>query len=194
MLIRTCGCEVKGENQKLGTTAWGWGVAKPVTDEEVYLAIASLVEDGVPPNHINVRKALGGRGSGPDLSRRIRAWYQEFGPGMIHRLAAERAEVAQESPPGLVAQTADEIVFALKTWAAELKADPNRGAGEIFVDVFGKIGSLLDKMLVWERELDREAADLASLRARLIEIHRLQGTSNVALTGPRSPKKSMPRL
>jgi len=169
-------------------------VAKPVTDEEVYLAIASLVEDGVPPNHINVRKALGGRGSGPDLSRRIRAWYQEFGPGMIHRLAAERAEVAQESPPGLVAQTADEIVFALKTWAAELKADPNRGAGEIFVDVFGKIGSLLDKMLVWERELDREAADLASLRARLIEIHRLQGTSKVARTGPRSLKKSMPRL
>jgi len=194
MLIRTCGREVKGENQKLGTTAWGWGVAKPVTDEEVYLAIASLVEDGVPPNHINVRDALGGRGSGPDLSRRIRAWYQEFGPGMIHRLAAERAEVAQESPPGLVAQTADEIVFALKTWAAELKADPNRGAGEIFVDVFGRIGSLLDKMLVWERELDREAADLASLRARLIEIHRLQGTSKVALTRPRSPKKSMPRL
>lgn len=144
-------------------------------------------------HHINVREALGGRGSGPDLSRRISTWYREFGPTMIHRLAAERAEVAQESPPGLVADTADEIVFALKTWTAELKADPNRGAGEIFVDVFGKIGSLLDEMFAWERELGREAAELTSLRARLTEIHRLQSTSKVALTGPRSPKKSMPR-
>ena len=30
-------------------------MANSVTDEEVYLAIASLVENGVPPDHIKVQ-------------------------------------------------------------------------------------------------------------------------------------------
>lgn len=104
-----------------------------------------------------------------------------------------RAQVSQDPPPGLVGQTANEIVTELHALTAELKADPNRSAGEIFVVVFGKIGILLDKMLVWESELDREAVELASLRARLIEIHRLQGAKKAAPTRVRSPKKSVPR-
>lgn len=168
-------------------------MAKPVTDEEVYFAIASLLEDGIPPNYITVREALGGRGSGPDLSRRIDAWYREFGPGMMRRLAAKRAEISQESPPGLVADTADEIVSGLQTFSSEIKADPGRGAGEMFEFVFDKIARLLDKLLAWERQLELEEVELASLKARLIEIHRLQSTTKRAMKGPRSPKKSMPR-
>ncbi|HFF3781970.1 MULTISPECIES: hypothetical protein [Stenotrophomonas] len=168
-------------------------MAKTVTDAEVYIAIASLLKDGIPPNYITVREALGGRGSGPDLSRRIAAWYREFGPGMMQRLAAKRAEISQESPPGLVANTAGEIVSALQAFSSEIKADPGRGAGEMIEDVFEKIARLFDKMLAWERQLELQEVELTSLRARLIEIHRLQSTSKGALKGARLPKKSMPR-
>lgn len=149
-------------------------MASAVTDEEVYLAIASLLEDGVPPNHINVRKALGGRGSGPNLSRKISAWYRDFGPDMTSRLARSRAEKAQNSPSGLVASTADEIASALQSLVSELKGDPNRSLGDIFADAFDRIGILLSKLYAWECELDRQAAELASLKARLIETHRLK--------------------
>jgi len=157
------------------------------------LAIASLLEEGVPPNCINVRKALGGRGSGADLSKKISAWYREFGPSVIDRIASKRAEIAQGSPRGLVIHTADDVVIALQKLTSKRNADPNRGVEEVFVDVFGRIGNLLDKMLAWEHELDREAVQLSALRARLIEVQRQKSTSKVVLTGSRSPKKSMPR-
>jgi len=147
-------------------------MANSVTDEEVYLAIALLVENGVPPNHVNVREALGGRGSGPQLSKKIDAWYRKFGPSMLSRLTASRAEEAGNSPSGLVAETAGEILSALQSLKSELKNDPSRGIGDILAFAFNKIGSLLSKLQAWECELHREAAELALLKARLIEARR----------------------
>ncbi|MBK0012090.1 hypothetical protein [Stenotrophomonas sp. S41] len=142
-------------------------MANSVTDKEVYLAIASLVENGVPPDHINVREALGGRGSGPELSKNIDAWYREFGPTLMSRLIKSRAEAAQNPPPGLVAETAGEILSALQSFNSGLKDDPNRSMGDVLVFAFDKIGSLLSKLQAWEGELHREADRLALLKARL---------------------------
>ncbi|HBS54438.1 MAG TPA: hypothetical protein DEA38_01750 [Stenotrophomonas sp.] len=91
---------------------------------------------------------------------------------MMSRLIKSRAEAAQNSPPGLVAETAGEILSALQSFNSGLKDDPNRSMGDVLVFAFDKIGSLLSKLQAWEGELHREADKLALLKARLKEAPR----------------------
>jgi hypothetical protein len=54
-----------------------------IQEEEVFQAIEQLLVAGKTPTHLTVRAQLGGRGSGPVLSRLIALWFNEHGPNCV---------------------------------------------------------------------------------------------------------------
>lgn len=58
------------------------------------------------------------------------------------------------------------------------------GCAQHLAFAFDKIGSLLSKLQAWECELHREAAELALLKARLIEARRPKSQSPKEMTRP----------
>ncbi len=61
----------------------------PITQEEAFLALTSLLEKGQVTTQRNLRQELGGRGSGPTLKQHIEAFYAQFGPLMETSASAD---------------------------------------------------------------------------------------------------------
>lgn len=59
--------------------------------DEVFAVIERLLAAGEAPTHISVRQALGGRGSGPVLSKLIGRWFSEHGKDYFAKVVDERA-------------------------------------------------------------------------------------------------------
>lgn len=51
----------------------------PITQEEAFLALMSLLKKGQVTTQRNLRQELGGRGSGPKLKQYIDAFYAQYG-------------------------------------------------------------------------------------------------------------------
>jgi len=144
--------------------SYGVIVARPISNEDVYLAVEQLVGDGLPPTQANVRRVLGGKGSGPTISRGIDSWFREFGPlAMPLKASAGPASLAAK-------ESACEVASCLEAMTAQLKTNPHQDVGELFRYVLERAGSLLEKMVAWESELDQRAADLEALRASLTDM------------------------
>lgn len=157
---------------KARVRSYGAIVARPISNEDVYSAVEQLVGDGLPPTQANVRRLLGGKGSGPTLSRGIDSWFREFGPlAMPLRASA--------GPASLMAkESAREVASCLETMTVQLKTNPHQDIGELFRYVLERAGSLLENMLAWECELDQRAADLEKLRASLTDMAPGTGQTN----------------
>lgn len=149
---------------KAQVQSYGVIVARPISNEDVYLAVEQLLRDGLPPTQANVRRVLGWRGSGPTLSRGIDSWFREFGPAAMPLRASA-------GPASLIAkESACEVASCLEAMTAQLKMDPHQDIVELFRYVLERAGSLLEKMVAWECELDQRAADLETLRASLTNM------------------------
>lgn len=149
---------------KAQVRSYGVIVARPISNEDVYLAVEQLLRDGLPPTQANVRRALGGKGSGLTLSRGIDSWFREFG-------RAAMSLRASAGPASLMAkESACEVASCLEAMTAQLKTDPHQDIGELFRYVLERSGDLLEKLVARERELDQRAADLETLRASLWDM------------------------
>ncbi len=127
-----------------------------ITQEEVYTAIVSLLDEGKNPHHLNVRKALGGRGSGPHLSRFIRAFYAQYGRAMVH------------PPKRRVEESFDQLLTSLRTVK---RPEPHEGTAAYLTAVFECVGTNLDQIFValmnWESELNCREERLSHLEPKL---------------------------
>ncbi|WP_440986274.1 DNA-binding protein (plasmid) [Xanthomonas sontii] len=65
--------------------------ASRITSAEVFAAIEQLLAAGQAPTHMSVREVLGGRGSGPVLSRLIARWFAEHGPDYFAKVSNVRS-------------------------------------------------------------------------------------------------------
>jgi hypothetical protein len=126
-----------------------------ISQEEVFTAIVSLLEEGRTPHHLNVRKALGGRGSGPHLSRFIRAFYAQHGRTLAH------------PPKRRVEESFDQLLTSLRTVK---RPEPHEGTAAYLTTVFECIGTNLDQIFValmtWETELNCREERLSYLEPR----------------------------
>lgn len=61
----------------------------PITQEEAFLALTSLLEKGQVTTQRNLRQELGARGSGRRLKQYIDAFYAQFGRVMVTRLSSD---------------------------------------------------------------------------------------------------------
>lgn len=86
--------------------------------DEVYLAIESLIAEGIAPIQQAVRERLGGRGSPPVISRHIAQWYAEHGP-----VFAAKVGIARKNKP---ATTLAEQMMETAGKAAKLVSDAER--------------------------------------------------------------------
>lgn len=86
--------------------------------DEVYLAIESLIAEGIAPIQQAVRERLGGRGSPPVISRYIAQWYAEHGA-----VFAAKVEVTRKNKP---ATTLAEQMMETAGKAAKLVSDAER--------------------------------------------------------------------
>ncbi|APO93351.1 DNA-binding protein [Xanthomonas vesicatoria] len=62
-----------------------------ITSTEVSDAIEKLLAEGQAPTHMSVREVLGGRGSGPVLSKFIGKWFEEHGAEFFIKVADARS-------------------------------------------------------------------------------------------------------
>ncbi|MCD0261698.1 DNA-binding protein [Xanthomonas campestris] len=62
-----------------------------ITSTEVFDAIEKLLAAGQAPTHMSVREVLGGRGSGPVLSKFIARWFEEHGAEFFHKVDHARS-------------------------------------------------------------------------------------------------------
>lgn len=62
-----------------------------ITSTEVFDAIEKLLAAGQPPTHMSVREMLGGRGSGPVLSKFIARWFEEHGAEFFIKVGDARS-------------------------------------------------------------------------------------------------------
>ncbi|WP_267122763.1 DNA-binding protein [Xanthomonas sacchari] len=65
--------------------------ASRITSTEVFDAIEKLLAAGQAPTHMSVREVLGGRGSGPVLSRLINRWFTEHGQDYFTKVEQVRS-------------------------------------------------------------------------------------------------------
>ena len=103
----------------------------PITQEEAFLALTSLLEKGQVTTQRNLRQELAGRGSGPRLKQCIDAFYAQFGRVMLSSVpqgADERLSLRPEDlgPPVLATATipADSpwrrLIDLLSAWESDL--------------------------------------------------------------------------
>ncbi len=127
-----------------------------VTKGEAFAAIESLLANGKPPHHLNVRAALGGRGSGPTLSRFVAAWF------------AERAALLAGRPSSVADMALADVIAALKS-LGEPDAQGNVLAN--LPSAFERIGLTLDQLFIvlhaWESDLERREGILAKTNTTL---------------------------
>lgn len=127
-----------------------------VTKCEVFAAIESLLANGKQPHHLNVRAALGGRGSGPALSAFIAAWY------------LEAAAVLAGRPSSVVETAVADLSAAL---ADLVEGDAQGNAIANLPSAFERIGLTLDQLIVvlqaWESDLQRRECILSKQKTGL---------------------------
>ncbi|WP_099470286.1 DNA-binding protein [Stenotrophomonas maltophilia] len=147
-----------------------------ITHDEAFQAIEQLVAAGRTPNHLTLRDKLGGRGSGPTLSRFLDEWYAEFGP----RLAAG-ADGAKRRRP--IDRVGDQI-----------KQLANEAAQEITAAERARM-ELLDER---ERALNAADASLAArehaLTAEQARFDEREGDLSLLISELRSDKASLADL
>jgi len=119
----------------------------PITQEEAFLALMSLLEKGQVTTQANLRQELGGRGSGAKLKQCIDAFYAQFGPVMV-------------APPSSGFEGVDE---APSHQPDDLSA-PAMAAATIPADSPWR--QVIDQLSAWESDLARRERIL-STRGRL---------------------------
>lgn len=127
-------------------------MASSVTQEEVFASIEALLERGECPHCLNVRRELGGRGSGPAVSRMIGAWYEKYGPSITN----------PEPPSSMVQEAFRDVIAAFDISA--LRTDENPGA--TMSDAIMRIGTTLAQLYLvmdaWEADLARRDVAMAA--------------------------------
>lgn len=157
---RACGRVLTAQNS-LTPSDRAAVMSASITQKEVFTAIVSLLGEGKNPHHLNVRKALGGRGSGPHLSRFIRAFYAQYGRTMVHPPKVH-------PPKRRVEESFDQLLTSLRT---AKRPEPHEGTAAYLTAVFECIGTNLDQIFValmnWESELNCREERLSHLEPKL---------------------------
>lgn len=127
-------------------------MASSVTQEEVFASIESLLERGECPHCLNVRRELGGRGSGPAVSRMIGAWYEKYGPNITN----------PKSPHSMVQEAFRDVIAAIDISALGMDENPPQTMSDALMHIGTTLAQLYLVMEAWEADLARRDAAMAA--------------------------------
>ncbi|WP_372364223.1 DNA-binding protein (plasmid) [Xanthomonas sp. NCPPB 3583] len=142
-----------------------------ITSAEVFDAIEKLLADGQAPTHMSVREVLGGRGSGPVLSKFIARWFEEHGAEYFNKVADARSRKPISDIGAQIRQAAEQASLVVSE--AERKRLDALSAREQAAEQRSVMLDAKEEALFAEQA---KMAERASEQERL--IHELQSDKN----------------
>lgn len=143
-----------------------------ITRADAFAAIEALISSGQAPTHISLRSGLGGRGSGPVLSRFIADWFAAYGMDIIPRVAAARAQHPTRQLAATLA--ASEQIKAAAEEAARVISDAEQAR---IRELDTRDAALTERELRLDERERAQAEWIADLQARLAQAEQQRETT-----------------